>query len=264
MEAANHAHYQTEITKIIEYLERDTGDEEVLNKVQVKLDKLATQYEHDESLGNARYKLYQAQAMLSYRLGDNLKAQQFIEEAVNVRGESYDLAEQMLEHLNESPLSKPTTKWVVLIGVPFVLLILVALIQLVVHFVLNSSTGGATVGVQSLGTSVVNIFSVLFGVVAVVLLLLTPIWIIMLVKARRYNSSAGYGLKKTPAVIIAVFLGFWYWLYTYERNKTKFWVNVALIIVSVGYWSIVAWIWAIIDAASKPEDYYTQYPNYRD
>jgi hypothetical protein len=109
-EAANYTHYQKEITKIIKYLERDTGDVEVLNKVQAKLDKLAAQYEHDESLGNARYKLYQAQAMLSYRLGDSLKARQFIEEAVNVRGQNYKLADDLLSHLkSEKPLKSTAT-----------------------------------------------------------------------------------------------------------------------------------------------------------
>lgn len=262
METTNHSYYQTEIAKIIEYLEHDTGDREALNRLQAKLDKIAEQYEHDESLGNSRYKLYQAQAMLSYRLGDNLKAQQLIEKSVNVRGESYELAEQMLKHLDNSSSPKPTTLWTVLIGIPIVLLILVALIQLVIRPILSNPSGSVTGGVQSSATAAINIFSLLFGVAGVVLLLLTPIWIIMLVKARRYNLTAGYGLEKTPAVLMAIFLGFWCWLYTYERSKTKFWVNFALTIVSFGYWSIVAWIWAIIDAASKPEDYYTKYPNY--
>lgn len=264
MDTANHRHseYQTDVNKIIAFLEHDTTDIEVLNKAQTRLDRLATQYQDDESLGIGRYKLYQAQAMLSYRLGDTAKARQFIEEAISVRGQNYNLAEQLLAHLDEGFVPKPTTRWVVLMAMPVPLLVLIALAQFIEHFVLAKTSTTPGVGSATLATTTVNIFSVLGGVTAVLTLLLIPVWVIQLIKARRYNLQHGYALKKKNAVLVAVFLGLWYWLYTYERNKTKFWINFTLSIVSAGYWGIIAWIWAIVDASTKPDEYYEQYPNY--
>ena len=64
---------------------------------------------------------------------------------------------------------------------------------------------------------------------------------------------------KTVAVLLAVFLGFWTWLYTYQKDSKKFWINLALSIVTIGFWGIVGWIWAIIDTVTKPESYYLNY-----
>ena len=255
--------YQREIDKIIDFLEHDTDDSGVLYKVQQHLDKLAQRYQDNESLGTERYKLYQAQAMLSYRSGDSVRANQFIQEATSTRGHSYELAEQLLAHLNNDFTPKPIIKWIVLMALPIPLLVLVALAQLIVHFVFSTVSSDSVANVSSLGGMIVNIFSVLVGIVAVVMVLLIPIWAIQLLKARRYNSDHNYGLNKRTAVLIAVFLGFWYWLYTYERNKTKFWVGLCIGIFTAGYLAPIIWIWAIVDAANKPKEYYDQYPNYK-
>jgi len=69
----------------------------------------------------------------------------------------------------------------------------------------------------------------------------------------------GQGRSKTTAVVLAVLFGFFAWLYTYEKDGTKFWINLGLTVVTLGFWGLVAWIWAIIDTASKPEAYYTDY-----
>ncbi len=69
---------------------------------------------------------------------------------------------------------------------------------------------------------------------------------------------------KTIAVLLAVFLSFWTWLYTYDRDKKKFWVGFilsilgsVLVLVYIGIFLIFGvWIWAIIDAATKPRDWY--------
>ena len=103
---------------------------------------------------------------------------------------------------------------------------------------------------------------------------------------------------KTAAILLAVFLGFWTWLYTYEKSKKKFWIAlisiissilvlVILIILSaitqvqtdadalrrsVNLFSILMaflitllylgiTLWAIVDVASKPAAWYQQYPN---
>lgn len=70
---------------------------------------------------------------------------------------------------------------------------------------------------------------------------------------------------KTAAILLAVFLGFWGWLYTYKRDAWKFWLCLGLTVT-------VSWIllflpvlgfhiWAIVDAARKPQQYYDYYPN---
>jgi hypothetical protein len=101
--------------------------------------------------------------------------------------------------------------------------------------------------------------------------------------------------SKTTAVVLAVFLGIWSWLYTYELNKKKFWVSVGIFgtlslvffIRDSYFWyrrdlgieletpevvftvvANAAWllspiglaIWAIIDNASKSSSWYEQYP----
>ena len=77
------------------------------------------------------------------------------------------------------------------------------------------------------------------------------------------NSMVGQtqSKDKTVAVLLAVFLGFWTWLYTYNKDSWKFWLNLALTIVTFGIYGFAAWIWAIIDVASKPDEHYRNYPN---
>jgi hypothetical protein len=69
--------------------------------------------------------------------------------------------------------------------------------------------------------------------------------------------------SKTTAVLLAVFLAFWTWVYTYEKDKGIFWINLALSLLTVGFWGVfVSWPWAIICAAVRPSDFYRGFPNY--
>ena len=81
--------------------------------------------------------------------------------------------------------------------------------------------------------------------------------------------------SKTTAVLLAVFLGFQTWMYTYERDAWKFWTcfaisgaNVLLSLVTLGAWLFVAvpvglgiWIWAIVDAGARSQQFYDLYPS---
>lgn len=68
--------------------------------------------------------------------------------------------------------------------------------------------------------------------------------------------------QKTTAVLLAVFLTFWTWVYTYKVDAWKFWLNLVLSFLTVGFWAIfVAWPWAIIDAARRKDDWYLAFPN---
>ena len=82
--------------------------------------------------------------------------------------------------------------------------------------------------------------------------------------APAYYPAAMVGKSKTTAVLLAVFLSFWTWCYTYKTNAAKFWTGLGLCIISVpldliviGWFiSLGVWIWAIIDVATKDDSYY--------
>lgn len=68
---------------------------------------------------------------------------------------------------------------------------------------------------------------------------------------------------KAVAVILAVFFGLFTWLYTYKFDYWKFWLNLVLVLITIGIWGIGAWIWAIIDQAVKDNDLYEHYGEYK-
>jgi hypothetical protein len=100
--------------------------------------------------------------------------------------------------------------------------------------------------------------------------------------------------SKTVAVVLAIFFGYWSWLYTYKINKGKFWFfliadivrtiymfrliitqsnidiyNFSQIISSDFYVAIlfssiltvISWLWALISNSTKPNLFYINYPN---
>lgn len=90
---------------------------------------------------------------------------------------------------------------------------------------------------------------------------------------------------KTAAVLLAVFLSYWTWLYTLQRDKVKFIVGVVLSVFVLfvrfgvdmyehtplralwyllplfGLANIGLWIWSIIEASVRSRDWYESYPN---
>ncbi len=60
---------------------------------------------------------------------------------------------------------------------------------------------------------------------------------------------------KSVAVILAVFLSFWTWLYTYSLNSKKFWIGILVSIFGMIVLGFLApfgvWIWAIVDSVSR-------------
>ena len=81
------------------------------------------------------------------------------------------------------------------------------------------------------------------------------------------------GKSKTTSVLLAVFLSFWTWLYTYRKDAWKFWVGLALAIFTAILTAITfgvslvfswifglgVWIWAIVDTAVKKDEWYGSY-----
>ena len=68
--------------------------------------------------------------------------------------------------------------------------------------------------------------------------------------------------NKTTALLLAVFLSFWTWCYTYKKDAAKFWTGLLICIFL--FWIffipvIIVWIWSIIDVASKDNTYYNNF-----
>jgi len=81
------------------------------------------------------------------------------------------------------------------------------------------------------------------------------------------------GKSKTTSVLLAVFLSFWTWLYTYKKDAWKFWAGLGLGILS-GILAVVTlgvsliftwiftlgvWVWSIVDTALKKDEWYRSY-----
>jgi len=84
--------------------------------------------------------------------------------------------------------------------------------------------------------------------------------------------ALGYSRPKSKAVavVLAVFLSCFTWLYTYKIDAWKFFLTFGLILISIiidpeGYWSwlpvLVTWAWAIIETATRPRELYENYPH---
>ena len=81
------------------------------------------------------------------------------------------------------------------------------------------------------------------------------------------GTALGAPKSKGIAILLAVFLSFWTWVYTYRINKTKFWVGLGLSFVGgiltifiVGLFVVAAvWLWALIDAIATPDQTYLTY-----
>jgi len=92
--------------------------------------------------------------------------------------------------------------------------------------------------------------------------------------------------SKTTAVILAIFLGFWSWLYTYKKDYKKFWIYLGIILigatgfgilinkypstllVNYGTWIWLyfliiqsSYVWVLINSIGRPNSFYTNYPN---
>lgn len=70
-------------------------DRALLSQVQKRLDTLAGKYQYNEEIGTARYKLYELQALVHFFKGDDDTALDFINQAIETRGDSYSRAEKL-------------------------------------------------------------------------------------------------------------------------------------------------------------------------
>ena len=77
--------------------------------------------------------------------------------------------------------------------------------------------------------------------------------------------------SKTASVLLAVFLSFWTWFYTYRRDNWKFWIAFAIwvfqLMLAAAFSGSASWyprllvpaiwIWAIVDVSVKNETWYS-------
>ncbi|HCR56030.1 TPA: hypothetical protein DIV49_03580 [Candidatus Saccharibacteria bacterium] len=75
-------------------------DKALLTQVQKRLDSLAEKYQFSEEIGTARYKLYELQALVHYFNGYDDDALDFINQAIETRGETYAKAEKLKKQLS--------------------------------------------------------------------------------------------------------------------------------------------------------------------
>ena len=99
--------------------------------------------------------------------------------------------------------------------------------------------------------------------------------------------------SKTTAVVLALFFGFWSWLYTFRKDQLKFWIFLGILMIalfkyvsSIGFsitsiladpysdmnssintipgWLLasngIGWFWALIDSVRRPLNFYLDYP----
>lgn len=68
--------------------------------------------------------------------------------------------------------------------------------------------------------------------------------------------------SKGAAFFLAVFFGPFTWLYTYQRDSRKFWINFVFILVTGGIWFGFVYIYVLIEWLFRPNAFYDNYPTY--
>jgi hypothetical protein len=99
-------------------------------------------------------------------------------------------------------------------------------------------------------------------------------------KGEKMNDERKLSKTKVSAVILTILFGLFGWLYTYKKNKVKFWVALAIVIflliiylataelvigaLILPFFYVVSfglWLWALLDNALKPNSFFENYPN---
>jgi hypothetical protein len=106
-----------------------------------------------------------------------------------------------------------------------------------------------------------------------------------------------YPKSKAVSVTLAVFFGFWSWLYTYKIDQLKFWIFLGILITMMVFYvsyacssigatlenpynfdmaayeqnignfatwiwavNVIGWLWALIDSIRRPLNFFISYP----
>jgi hypothetical protein len=108
---------------------------------------------------------------------------------------------------------------------------------------------------------------------------MTTFWSIVMQTINPIKTAAK---SKTTSLLLAVFLSFWTWLYTYKKDAWKFWTGMLIVIIFLGVFFLQIFIadtnvvvvlassfaplvmmgvdvWAIIDTARKSEQWFKSF-----
>jgi hypothetical protein len=80
------------------------------------------------------------------------------------------------------------------------------------------------------------------------------------------------GKSKTRALILALLFSYWTWLYTFKRDRIKFFIALILALAAfAGYYvisrfsyfslavSLILWVWPLVDTLRKRPEWYAGY-----
>lgn len=73
----------------------------LLEQARQAIDKLSVDYKDHKELGTARYKIYELKAFVCYFTGNDSDASTFINEAIHMKGDSYQRAEKLKSKLKK-------------------------------------------------------------------------------------------------------------------------------------------------------------------
>ncbi len=169
-----HAHYLKNVKQLIHHLDLKEVDDGELASIQMQLDKLSQRYQNDESIGADRYRLYQAQAMIHYWRNDDSQAVDWMQEAINVKGSSFELADNFLAHVHKPEEYRQPTKvnrlnrksYLVSLLSAYSLLIVAYLLDITLYSITNTEFESNKYGMPFLLVTAVitTIYSIYIGV----------------------------------------------------------------------------------------------------
>lgn len=107
-------------------------------------------------------------------------------------------------------------------------------------------------------------------IVIFVLVFLHWLWVHKKFKRKKQELLKEYpnGVKwKGSAIALNLFFGFFSWLYTYRKDKWKFWLTLLLLILIGIYGSeqslrgagYIIWIISLVDHIRRPKEFYWSY-----
>lgn len=91
------------IEEILKDKTPDTTSKSLIGHAQEQLDAIANIYQNEDEIGKDRYRLYEIQAFIHYLDNKPDDAFDFIEQAIDAHGSTYERAEQIKKLLSNVP-----------------------------------------------------------------------------------------------------------------------------------------------------------------
>lgn len=98
-----------DIEKDLKDVTSNKVDKKSLISIQEQIDIMAKKYQENEEIGTAKYKLYELQALIHYFNDNDNDALDFINQAIETRGEKYERAEKLKAQILAKNTHSPKT-----------------------------------------------------------------------------------------------------------------------------------------------------------